>query len=395
MKKPPASLLNFALALLTAVLLVLAFPNPVSRSRSSWLAPVALTPLLIALAREAAAAVALPARRFAGIVYWFGICYWIQFVLEVHGGMGRWGGWAHLSALRGGEGDASRRVQPAGRVSCSDTRLRHSRPSPRSGPASSARTAPSVSPGSRSATPASTCRCRCAWLRLSGVYGISFVFALTAATIALLIVRRGRRRVLARGGPALLLFAGPSPRPHTRISNRRCWCNPTCPRKTTGPARGRRRATRRSGQHHRARPPTVQPHLIIWPEVPGPLYYYRRPTLSARGRAPGSRHARLLLFGTVASRRKTSPLNSAVMLAPDGDLVDRYDKINLVPFGEYIPPLFGWVNRITQESGRLRPRQAHRGLPSRTGTAWARSSATNRLSRTRFASSQNTAHSCW
>ena len=26
-------------------------------------------------------------------MFWFGVCYWIQFVLEVHGGMGRWGGW--------------------------------------------------------------------------------------------------------------------------------------------------------------------------------------------------------------------------------------------------------------------------------------------------------------
>src|ERR1700681_1337271 len=94
MKKPPESLLNFALALLTAVLLILAFPNPVLQNTGlPWLAPLALTPLLIALSREPR-----PLWRFllgecAGFVYWFGVCYWIQFVLEYHGGMGRWGGW--------------------------------------------------------------------------------------------------------------------------------------------------------------------------------------------------------------------------------------------------------------------------------------------------------------
>jgi len=85
MKKPPESLLNFGLALLTAALLILAVPN----FGITWLAPLALIPLLIALAREPR-----PLHRFllgeaAGIVYWFGVCNWIQFVLEVHGGMGR------------------------------------------------------------------------------------------------------------------------------------------------------------------------------------------------------------------------------------------------------------------------------------------------------------------
>jgi apolipoprotein N-acyltransferase len=85
----PLRALTYPLAILAGVLLVLIFPH----WNIIWLAPFALTPLLVALAWEPR-----PWRRFllgyvAGNVYWFGVCYWIQFVLEVHGGMGKWGGW--------------------------------------------------------------------------------------------------------------------------------------------------------------------------------------------------------------------------------------------------------------------------------------------------------------
>ncbi len=86
---------NLGLSLLTAVLLVLTFP----RFDLYYLAPFALAPLLIAAAREPSAR-----RRFlygeaVGIVYWISVCYWIQYVLENHGGMSAWGAWGSFLLL--------------------------------------------------------------------------------------------------------------------------------------------------------------------------------------------------------------------------------------------------------------------------------------------------------
>jgi apolipoprotein N-acyltransferase len=93
------------------------------------------------------------------------------------------------------------------------------------------------------------------------------------------------------------------------------------------------------------------PSLIVWPEVPAPLYYHA----DAVFREQVTQLARLartnLLFGTVAHTPDGAPLNSAVMLDPGGNFVGRYDKMFLVPFGEFVPPLFGFVNRITTEAG--------------------------------------------
>ncbi|MEP6961095.1 MAG: apolipoprotein N-acyltransferase, partial [Acidobacteriota bacterium] len=81
--------MNWLLALLSGACLVLVFPH----FNFTWLAPVALAPLLIACARESNWKKRFLFGWASGMLFWFVLCVWIQFVLEVHGGMGRWGGW--------------------------------------------------------------------------------------------------------------------------------------------------------------------------------------------------------------------------------------------------------------------------------------------------------------
>jgi apolipoprotein N-acyltransferase len=57
-----------------------------------------------------------------------------------------------------------------------------------------------------------------------------------------------------------------------------------------------------------------------------------------------------LVVGVPALARgeKEAYYNSAVLFGEDGRVIDRYDKLHLVPFGEYIPlkPVFSFVEKI-------------------------------------------------
>ncbi|MDX1981335.1 MAG: apolipoprotein N-acyltransferase, partial [Bryobacteraceae bacterium] len=81
---------GWLLAATAAMLSVLVFP----RFDMVWLAPLCLAPLVVAVAREQRAGKRLLLGWLAGAIYWFGVCYWIQAVLEDYGGVGAAGGWA-------------------------------------------------------------------------------------------------------------------------------------------------------------------------------------------------------------------------------------------------------------------------------------------------------------
>ncbi|MDF0644318.1 MAG: apolipoprotein N-acyltransferase [Nitrospira sp.] len=81
--------------------------------------------------------------------------------------------------------------------------------------------------------------------------------------------------------------------------------------------------------------------LVVWPEAATPFFFEREPEYQLRVLAIANRASAPLLFGSPAVRfdneRRPYLLNSAYLVAPGGNLLGRYDKQHLVPFGEYIP----------------------------------------------------------
>jgi apolipoprotein N-acyltransferase len=99
--------------------------------------------------------------------------------------------------------------------------------------------------------------------------------------------------------------------------------------------------------------------LLVWPESPAPFF-----TNDPRFRAPITDMARSLkipvVAGSIGSDASTpnsdAPLfNSAVLVDAQGEWKAQYDKVHLVPFGEYLPfpSLFSFAGGLTKEVGQF------------------------------------------
>jgi apolipoprotein N-acyltransferase len=104
--------------------------------------------------------------------------------------------------------------------------------------------------------------------------------------------------------------------------------------------------------------------LIIWPENPAPFYFERDPIFRSAVERLARETRAYVVVGSVnyADAEGTKPKNSAMVLDPEGRVVLAYDKIHLVPFGEYVP---AWafpslVGKITYEAGNFVPGASYR-----------------------------------
>lgn len=341
-------MLNWLLALATAPLLALIFP----KFNVVWLAPVALAPMLVAVAREPR-----PVRRFlmgwtAGVLYWFFVCYWIQFVLAGYAGVSGAVGWAlfalfcfakavHMGVFALLAGILMRRWWALPAVAALWTAIE-----------------------------ATHGFLGFAWLALgnaaidmslplrlapyTGVWGISFALAMMSAALALALLGRPRVQMLWLLVLPFLAFLPSLPDAH-RGRETALLVQPDVSEDAEWTAESLDRSeqeqlalTLRGAMMQAAQPPSI----IVWPEVPEPFYYFEDPHFRGYIDNLARTTRAYLLLGIVAHTSRGAPLNSAVLVSPEGTPVSRYDKVNLVPFGEFVPwPFRAIVNKISSEAG--------------------------------------------
>jgi apolipoprotein N-acyltransferase len=91
---------------------------------------------------------------------------------------------------------------------------------------------------------------------------------------------------------------------------------------------------------------SFHPDLIIWPETSLPAATREAPYLIGAIRMEATQLQIPLLFGAITDE-DNHYYNSAYLISDRGAIAGRYDKIHLVPFGEYMPlrPVLGWINK--------------------------------------------------
>ncbi len=110
-----------------------------------------------------------------------------------------------------------------------------------------------------------------------------------------------------------------------------------------------------------AKPST--PDLIVWPETSAPFYFLYNASQTERVIQGVRETGTSFLIGSPSFIRQgnhqTDFFNSAFLIDPNGNVAGKYDKVHLVPFGEYVPlqQWFPFIGKIVEEVGDFKSGQ--------------------------------------
>ncbi len=100
--------------------------------------------------------------------------------------------------------------------------------------------------------------------------------------------------------------------------------------------------------------------LIVWPETAVPFCFQNYEDRSRDVINTARKAKSWLLFGSlgyVKEEGEISFCNSAYLISPEGAVSGRYDKVHLVPFGEYVPlrDILFFIDKLVEGAGDFTP----------------------------------------
>jgi apolipoprotein N-acyltransferase len=198
---------------------------------------------------------------------------------------------------------------------------------------------------------------------ITGVYGLSFeIMVVNAALAAAFMVKREKRSamLIAAIAAAFVLQSSvliqPPPVPANRTAILLQANVPIIEEAWTRPYYDATLQSLVQVSEHPPEKPEEHPDLIVWPESPAPFYNNDpqfRQTISTLAQDAKA----WVVVGNIGTSPRPMPgspiYNSASLVSPSGEWVARYDKVHLVPFGEYVPfkDIFSFAGGLTAQVG--------------------------------------------
>ena len=373
------SLREFGLASLSAVLLVLSFPN----FDLWWLAWIGLAPLLLVVATTSRKRTAFVLGLVWGVIFFYGTCWWLTHPMIQFAGVAPWLAYplllfpvvfvslfpaltcASISLVVRRYGVAAMLAAPVFWIAFDWLRS-------------------AVTGLDWNALGYSQAfhRTSLQAAQFGGVYAVTFLLVLVNATLGFLLVRRnGRSLVTSAAILSAIVFIilmtrlGSSGSDQARLWSRSpietavVGIQPSVPMSQMSDAEYRQLLARHIELSTQGlldeRVRDARFRLVIWPESPMNFAYSRDPQLQSAVANLARTHRTSVLLNSLEPAPHGGSYNSAILVNEQGQKIAQYDKIRLMPFGENVPlprwlPGSGSVRSIV---GEFTPGSSHTLMP--------------------------------
>ena len=213
--------------------------------------------------------------------------------------------------------------------------------------------------------------------RWGGVYAVGFLIVAVNAALAFAVLKRSVWAIVAALSiiilavlilGASLLFHGPSPSGNSPFLYVVALQPnvPMAPVKTAGEIQELlERHLSMSTEALKQLPNDNVPRLVIWPESPMNFTYASDKTFQNLVAEFTRENHTALVFNSLEPAPADGAYNSALLITEEGRLISQYDKIRLMPFGEYVP-LPHWLpgaSLITAIVGDFTPGEKYTLMP--------------------------------